>query len=402
MISWRHKPMVLYAAGPGDVIGTFEAWCAGAYDPTEVAVTYSGQFFSAIREMNWEAHVIAHHPSRGIVRRHGITVEHRPKSSSGTHGLSYHFRELRYWLGIVGSAWTVKASHAVISGMDHWWLLTLLRLTGVRVIPTLHCTLWPYSARPTRRGQRLLQCLNGWFWRHVPYATICVSPECERQVRELAGESATGLFLHSRAQYRTGYLDSIPPAVWSERPFRLLFAGRMERSKGIFDLLDVASQLRDRVSGGVLIEVCGSGGAREEFQAEIESRRLADIITYRGQLDHQEMKAAYGCAHAIVVPTTASFPEGLNKVVVEGVLAGRPVIATDVCNARDVLPNAVIHVRAGDISSLANAISRLASERSFYLAHTAACKVESTPFYDANQSWGAAVRKAISTGQNGT
>ena len=39
------KPLrILYAAGPGNVLGTYRHWRGGEDDPSQVAMTYSGQF----------------------------------------------------------------------------------------------------------------------------------------------------------------------------------------------------------------------------------------------------------------------------------------------------------------------------------------------------------------------
>ena len=40
------------------------------------------------------------------------------------------------------------------------------------------------------------------------------------------------------------------------------------------------------------------------------------------------MREMFRQAHVLIVPTTTDFIEGFNQVVVEGVLAGRPVITS--------------------------------------------------------------------------
>ena len=42
---------ILYAAGPGDVIGTYRHWKEGRDDPSQIAITYSGQFYSLCKEL---------------------------------------------------------------------------------------------------------------------------------------------------------------------------------------------------------------------------------------------------------------------------------------------------------------------------------------------------------------
>jgi glycosyltransferase involved in cell wall biosynthesis len=387
---------VAYAAGPGDVIGSFHHWANGEADPNEVAETYSGQFYRKIRQFSLSAYVIASHPRNEILKRDWITIEHRPKSARQRWGLAYHVAEIRYWLGVIRAIARSGADIAVVGDMVHWWLLTLLHLKGIRVVPTLHCTFWPKGHRPRGFAQRAIQRLNGWFWRHIPLATICISPECERQVRELAGTRVCGTLLQARPLYARDYFAALEAPNWNQRPFRLLFAGRIESNKGVFELLDLAASLDEAVPGGFVIEVCGSGGEEQRFISEIERRKLSANIRFHGRLDRQSMRAAFERAHAVVVPTTADFAEGLNKALVEGVLAGRPVVASDVCPAAELFEYSAITVPAGDVEAMAQTILRLASDRDFYDGLRVHCRQEAQPFYELANSWARALRLALS------
>ena len=40
---------LMYAAGPGDIIGTWKHWKEGRDDPSQVAITYSGQVYDLCR-----------------------------------------------------------------------------------------------------------------------------------------------------------------------------------------------------------------------------------------------------------------------------------------------------------------------------------------------------------------
>jgi hypothetical protein len=50
---------VLYAAGPGDVIGTYSYWVKGQDDPLQVSKTYSSQFYEVCRAIDAQAYVIS-------------------------------------------------------------------------------------------------------------------------------------------------------------------------------------------------------------------------------------------------------------------------------------------------------------------------------------------------------
>src|SRR5436305_14053187 len=69
---------ILYVAGPGDVAGTYAHWKAGRDDPSEVAVTYSGQFFDVCRELGAPGYVIASSAKPADVRDGQFRIVHRP------------------------------------------------------------------------------------------------------------------------------------------------------------------------------------------------------------------------------------------------------------------------------------------------------------------------------------
>ena len=174
-----------------------------------------------------------------------------------------------------------------------------------------------------------------------------------------------------------------------------MFAGRVERNKGVFDLLDVMASLRAESQSKITLDICGGGTALSELKAEVEQRGLQSCINVLGQLNSSAMRSAYERCQVVIVPTTADFPEGLNRVGVEGVLSGRPVVATDVCPAIDILPCSVISVKCGDQLAMAAAIKRLASDNNYYESIRASCAAESEQFYDREQSWGAALGRAL-------
>lgn len=385
-----------YIAGPGDVIDAYHHWEKSQVDPTEVSMTYSGQFYSVTRRLGLSAYVISSHARPDHFNNEWLTIVYKSKFSLGYNGVIYHLREIAYIIWLMSKVIHYRADLVVVSNIDHWWLLSFLKLASIEIVPSLHCTFWPKKHRPVILKQKFIYWLNGIFWRFIPSATICISPECERQVLEIANNKVHGPLLQARPLYHQGYLDTIAPINWKIKPFKILYAGRMERNKGIFDLIEVMARLELEYPGQFVIEVCGDGQHTIEFCQEIDRRRFDNRIFFLGKLDHEQMYSAYARAHAIIVPTRAEFAEGLNKVVVEGVLAGRPVIVTDICPAAEVLPNSVIIVGSGDIDAMVLGLTKLAMDFSFYQEKCAFSKHESAPFYDPQQSWGGALDKAIS------
>lgn len=386
---------VAYAAGPGDVISSYRHWSSGRSDPNEVSETYSGQFFQQIKELDLTALVISSNARAELVKDDRFTLEHRPMNSHGKKGLAFHLSDIGYWVGIILSIKKHGCSLAVISNMEHWWLLFLLRLAGVKVVPSLHCTFWPKGCRQKGLKDLLIQRLNGLFWRNVSASTICISPECAHQVEILTGNKCAGPLLQARPKYLPDSFSTITQPDWKTKPFRLMFAGRIELNKGVFDMLSVMEKLIVNYELDVHLDICGSGSAFSELEERITKIGFEACIKLHGKLNQKAMLKVYQTSHVVVVPTTSGFPEGLNKVVVEGVLAGRPVIATSVTPAAELFPGSVIEVEPGNINQIVECIFTLATDEAYYSKVRSHCQSESTPFYDQSHSWGAAVSRSI-------
>lgn len=377
------------------MISSFLYWQAGQADPNEVAETYSGLFFQNCINLGYSGFVIASHNRCETVSDGQIVVEHFPKPAWGCKGLSFHLADIFYWLRTIRRIIRSNSAVAIVADMNHWWLLSTLKLVGIKVIPTLHCAFWPKGFRPRGAKDRVIQALNGWFWRHIPVATICISPECQSQVETIAGKRLDGIVIQARAKYDPGCFSAFTPPVWPNHPFRLLFAGRIEANKGVFDLVSVMHKLTVDHGLGVCLEVCGDGSAFAALAERVRHLELESVMKLHGKLGKSSMLEAFQRCHVVVVPTTADFAEGLNKVVVEGVLAGRPVVASSVVHTNEVFPYSVIEVQPGDIDQMVACIVRLATDEAYYNVVRSHCHAESAPFYDEAQSWGAAVKRAI-------
>ncbi len=386
---------MIYCGGPGDIAGTMRSWRSGKHDASELSETYSGQFFDQVGARGLSALVISTHARKELLVEGLITIEHRPNKAYGKSGLAYKLHYLSHWLGVIGTIVRHRPLVILVADCEHWWLLTIPAMFGIKVITDLQCTFWPRGYRSTALYERILQGLNGWFWKKIPIATICISPECERQVHEMVGGQVSGSLLQARSSYQRAHFAEILPPVWDAGSFRVMYAGRAERNKGVFDLLDVMAGLHADSQCKVSLEICGGGTALGELKAECARRGLDGFIRILGQLNSAEMRAAYDRSHLVIVPTTSGFPEGLTRVVVEGVLSGRPVVATTVCNAIDVLPCSVITVECGDKQAMVAAIKRLANDKNYYESMRVSCAAEAEQFYDRQQSWGAALGRAF-------
>jgi glycosyltransferase involved in cell wall biosynthesis len=384
---------ILYAAGPGDVLGTFRHWQQSHDDPSQVAMTYSGQFYDFCRAHGHQAYVISagqRPPSRA--RFGSFRIDNRPIPFENRGGLLYHLGQTWASLRLLCMALRFRADAAVVvSGSGHWFLLAPLPLLGVRVIASIHCVVWPKN-RPLHGLSKLIGRLNGWFFASSSTTLLCASSDIQRQLEQIAGRPlpSTIAFLPT---YRRGTFDAAAPP--QNKPFRLLFAGRIERDKGVFDLLQIARDLAAQQRTDIEFDLCGDGTALPDLRRAIDQAGLASRFRCHGHCDRTTMRRMYADCSAVIVPTTGDFIEGFNQVVVEGVLAGRPVITSSICPALDYVRPAIVEVPPDNPSAYRHAILRLADDHPFYDQLARAGQDVQDPFYDPQCGWEAALRKAL-------
>jgi glycogen(starch) synthase len=385
---------ILYAAGPGNVLGTYQHWKAGRDDPAQVSVTYSGQFYDVCRALGAHAYVIASCRTPGRLRDGRCTLEHRPIPWENGPGALYHLGQLGSALRLIVAALVFRADVAVIcNGSGHWFPLLLLPLLGVQVIPSLHCVLWPRN-RPPRGVSKLVQRLNAPLFARAAFAILSASRDIERQVAELTRGRHRPV-VEFLPTYRPDVFsgDGSPPAP--HRPFRVFFAGRVERNKGVFDLLKIAERFARDGRHDIEFDLCGDGTALPELRRQVAAKGLGERFRCHGYCSRPVMRQRFAQAHAVIVPTTSDFIEGFNQVVAEGVLAGRPVITSAVCPALDYVRDAVAEVAADDVRGYGDAILQLCDDESFYRARCRGCVAAQPQFYDTARGSAAGLSKIL-------
>jgi glycosyltransferase involved in cell wall biosynthesis len=399
MPSRRTRPLrIVYAAGFGNVIGTFRRWLEGREDPTEVAITYSEQFFDVCAGLNAEALVVASRLARyprDTLAARGIRVVHRTNRWASKSGLSYHFWQLWEGLRILVTVIAYRADVAVVcDGTCPWFMLRVLPWLGTSVIPTLHCIF--YTGDSPRGGMvnRVIRGLDRPFWRRSAAGVLSVSRDVTRQLATLSGGVHSPVF-EFLPTYRERSFEGTSAMPAQRIPFRVLSAGRIERAKGVFELLEVARRLHAEGRQQIEFELCGDGSALEELRARVREAGLESAFHLHGQCDRPTMLEMFRNSHVVIVPTIAAAGEGLAKIVVEGVLACRPVITSSVCPAIEYVGDAVVVVPADDVGGYHEAIVSLHDDTQLYERKRQACLHVQRQFYEFSRGWGAAFARAL-------
>lgn len=392
---------LLFAIGPGNVVHSYRCWKSGTAVPSETVVTYSSYFFDFCRQNGHSGYAISSFGEAEIFDDGEIIVENRPKRLTGT-GIRYHISQVLYGVSLVRTAITWGADAVIVdTGTTHWAVLGILRLARIKVVGCLHNTIWPAGHRPTGIFKQFILASDGWFWRHIADAVLSLSPECERQIRELASPFS-GIAVQYRGQFNRKDFASIPAPPSLRSPFRIMFAGRLDRTKGIFDIVEMARALEDSLPGAVHFDICGSGPARKELDDVVHRMGLGHVIQAHGRLNRSELIRVYSSCHAVIVPTRSDFTEGFAQVCAEAILCGRPVITSPVVPAVDVLAKAMVVARTDDVRSYVDGIRRLLEDTAYYQQLCDACPALQEEIYDPRTSLGAALEAVFSALESGS
>ena len=358
---------LFYATGaPADFIGAHQDWRAGNSD--SVALTFSGQIAEFAQHADAHCLMVSGHPNGNELDDDRFHIRHVPPRPAS--GLRWHVEYLRRGLELFKMAKDFAAHAAVIdSGTMPLPVLELFRRDGIRPVPLFHNSLFPLAGRslPSRLGSPLSAAA---LRRCSP---ISVSPLVRRQI---------GHGREIRPQFNRSYFQQIEPPTF-RLPFNILYVGRVEADKGVFDIVEAAKLCGSEISW----TICGDGSA---FAALREAAKGLPI-EIMGFVGAAEQIALRSRCQAVIVPTRSTFSEGLAMSAVEAILSRRPLITNRAVPALELLRYASIEAEPDDPVSIARAALHLARNEAVWRSLVDACDDLQEPFYDRRNSLASAL-----------
>ena len=149
-------------------------------------------------------------------------------------------------------------------------------------------------------------------------------------------------------------------APLERRPNLILFLGRLEASKGIFDLLEAVAALRGTLPDVRL--VCAGDGQRIAVARYAERLGIADAVKFTGWVGPSGKRALLETAAAFALP---SYDEALPNGLCEAMAAGVPAVVSPVGGIPEVVTDGVsgLLVAPGDKATLERQLRRLLIDR---------------------------------------
>ena len=368
---------LIYIEGPGDIVEAFSRWKKQEDVITETSRTFSSQVFDFCKNNQLSSLFISTFSEEKQDTFLNLAAQNIPKKI-WTGGLGYHLSQCFYGLRIIGICLKHRPRYLhITSGVAHWFILAPLKLLGIKIFSQFHNTLWPKGFEPSSAKEKIILVLNALFFNHITDATICCSPEIRRQINQISNYPKCP-DIQFRAQfYRQNFENPPAPPPHDSAIFNIVFAGRIERNKGVFDILSMAELMQ---SQNIVFHICGGGPADEELKNECQKRNLTSRVIIHGKLKRPDLLAVYNQGHVVIVPTRSDFCEGLPMVAIEAILLGRPLITSRLSNALDVLTDAIVEAQPDNILSYVEAINKLRLDKIFYNQKCDACYQYREPF----------------------
>ena len=137
----------------------------------------------------------------------------------------------------------------------------------------------------------------------------------------------------------------------------ILYAGRLVYEKGVQHLISAMPKILENYHDVKLI-IAGKGGMEDELKAQVDYLGLGNKVYFTGYMQHKQLCKLYKCADIAVFPSTYE-PFGI--VALEGMLAGNPVVVSDVGGLNEIVEHGVDGMKcyAGNSNSLADSILTL-------------------------------------------
>ena len=169
------------------------------------------------------------------------------------------------------------------------------------------------------------------------------------------------------------------PLPTSKPPQALVVAG-LDSVKGIPNLLAAVASLA-AAGRDFRVNIVGDGPEREAYERLARESGLAQRVIFHGYQQRDAVAGFLREAHFLIVPSRA---ETFGVVILEALSAGRPVVATDVGVASEVLTAACgTVVPPEDSHALAHAIDHMLDDYARYSPDSLAAPIASRFSYDA-------------------
>jgi len=269
---------------------------------------------------------------RALARGERFDLAHQPVPVAMRYPCPVRGLGIPYLIGPVGGSLTSPPAFAAEEGTAPWYV-------GLRRLDALRMRFDP----ALRRTYEQAGCVLG----IAPYVQDFLDG---LPVRRFEVMSETGITELAAPTGRSGHPDG---------PLRLLFVGRLVRTKGARDAIRALSLARDVPA---VLDIVGEGPDRAACAALVTELGLSGQVTFHGWQSREQVAGFYRAADVFLFP---SYREPGGNVAFEAMAYGLPLIVSDIGGPGNVVDESCglrVHPVTPEqyARDLAGAITRLA------------------------------------------
>lgn len=164
---------------------------------------------------------------------------------------------------------------------------------------------------------------------------------------------------------------------------KLLFMGKLESYKGIYDSLKAIKNIKDElISNGWKLLIAGDGDVHS-IKVLIKEYKIEDIVEVLGWIDGNYKREILGKTKVLIMP---SYIESFGISCVEAMSYGNAVIVSNIGGLPEIVDNNIngIIISPGDIEALGNAILSLIKNEDIMINYYKNNIEKSKNFYEKN------------------
>lgn len=185
----------------------------------------------------------------------------------------------------------------------------------------------------------------------------------------------------------TGHFEKISA---KKKDITILFVGRLEIYKGVFDILEAASSLKrdtDLKKYHISYIFSGSGAQKENMQVFAKSKGLEKDILYV-TAGYNNMPEIYQMADIFVAPSKKDryWQEQYGMMLVEAQAAGLPIVTTHSGSIPENVEDSAVLVQEGNVKQLAQALKAFILSPKLRLIYARKARIRAEKVHDSLQA----------------
>ena len=240
--------------------------------------------------------------------------------------------------------------------------------------------------------ERRASSLERWWIRYILSRVdrvIVLSDDWAKRISQIAPKARLNVLPNAVDVNQYSYAGR---RTLGQRPYKVLFLGRLGERKGAYDLLKAAAL----IPSGLCSFILAGDGEVEKVQEAVRKLGMEDRFLLPGWVGIDERKRLLREASLFVLP---SYHEGLPMAILEAMAAALPVVSTRVGGIPDAVKDGVNGrlIEAGDVRALADALIAVLGDPSTWASMSEASRASAEEGFSlgrVEESLGLAYREA--------